>query len=119
VALSSPSAPPQSAPQVSEPTTPIKPSEALRLGRLTHPVRIRGSMFSADGRGACAVGAIARGLGFESDHEVGSLTEALDAGEYVWYRGLPSDVANKVMILNDDRNWTDDQIVAWLREQDL
>jgi hypothetical protein len=47
-----------------EPTTPIKPSEALRLGRLVRPERCSVTMFDAY-HGACALGAMAVGLGFD------------------------------------------------------
>lgn len=46
-----------------EPRTPIKPSEALRLGRLIRPLdNPRGEWFGRDGS-ACALGAITIGWG--------------------------------------------------------
>jgi hypothetical protein len=47
-----------------ETVTPIKPSEALRLGRVLMPREVAGDYF--DGLdGACAIGAMAVGWGFE------------------------------------------------------
>jgi len=46
-----------------ETVTPIKPSEALRLGRLVRPLRIEGRLFRGT-NGACALGAIAVGFGW-------------------------------------------------------
>jgi hypothetical protein len=40
-----------------ETVTPIKPSEALRLGRLIRPEHVTASMFDGE-RGACALGAM-------------------------------------------------------------
>ena len=45
-----------------ETVTPIKPSEALRLGRLVRPVQ--SYLWLEDDNGACACGAIATGWGF-------------------------------------------------------
>jgi hypothetical protein len=47
-----------------EPTTPIKPSEALRLGRLIVPTSKGGTPFSKAGE-ACAIGAMYVGYGGE------------------------------------------------------
>lgn len=57
-----------------EEVTPIKPSEALRLGRLVRPYESPGVLF-ADGIAACAIGAMAVGYGWHeanprSDSEV-------------------------------------------------
>jgi|SRR6185369_17671706 len=49
-----------------ETVTPIKPSEAIRLGRLARPLRPRpGLMFGP--QAACAIGAMAVGLGYGGD----------------------------------------------------
>lgn len=45
-----------------ETVTPIKPSEALRLGRLEYPEHIAG-VYLAGNKAACAIGAIAAGWG--------------------------------------------------------
>lgn len=45
-----------------EPTTPIKPSEALRLGRLLAPRQTAGVLSDGAG-GACAIGAMLIGWG--------------------------------------------------------
>jgi hypothetical protein len=52
-----------------EPTTPIKPSEALRLGRLIRPKHAPCSLFEDDDA-ACAVGAMVVGWGFSGDDTV-------------------------------------------------
>jgi hypothetical protein len=46
-----------------ETVTPIKPSEALRLGRLLRPVKCTGSWTHGD-NAACALGAMDIGWGF-------------------------------------------------------
>lgn len=48
-----------------EPTTPIKPSEAIQLGRLMRPVHVRGTAFNAQGDGVCTIGAMFVGYGFD------------------------------------------------------
>ena len=50
-----------------ETVTPIKPSEALRLGRLIAPRYVIGQFF-AEGA-ACALGAMARGWGYDGDSD--------------------------------------------------
>ena len=50
------------APAPVEVVTPIKPSEALRLGRLRFPVRVDGYWFDPDNKAAaCALGAMHAG----------------------------------------------------------
>lgn len=51
---------------VLEPTTPIKPSEALRLGRLIRPIHCMGVEFLGEDS-ACAIGAIHIGWGGTPD----------------------------------------------------
>lgn len=49
-----------------EPTTPIRPSEALRLGRLIRPIEAEvGETLYAGRKRACALGAMALGYGFD------------------------------------------------------
>ena len=54
-----------------EPTTPIKPSEALRLGRLVRPLRTPYEALHGDD-GACANGAMAIGWGYAGDSDIGA-----------------------------------------------
>jgi hypothetical protein len=58
-------------PQTVEEVYPIKPSEALRLGRLTRPRHIV-RMYMSGNDGACAIGAIAQGwaMGPITAHQV-------------------------------------------------
>lgn len=51
-----------------ETVTPIKPSEALRLGRLLEPRRASGNAFSD--AGACALGAIHLGWGGDRNDDI-------------------------------------------------
>lgn len=55
---------PVTAPAI-EPTTLIKPSEAIRLGRLTLPRFMRGGWRDKEAQAACTVGAMAEGLGIQ------------------------------------------------------
>lgn len=49
-----------------EPTTPRKPSEALRLGRLLRPILMQRSFWRGEHE-ACTIGAILTGLGLEEE----------------------------------------------------
>lgn len=51
-----------------EPTTPIKPSEAIRLGRLIRPVPCSGYAIGGANE-ACALGAMALGWGGQEDDD--------------------------------------------------
>ncbi len=86
-----------------ETTTPMKPSTALRLGRLIRPRRTLGTGWDGED-GACAVGAISAGYGFD------------DA-----YGALSLLVPHSAMTIfhNDIDEWSDDQIVAWLESLGL
>lgn len=118
-------------PAVAEPTSPIKPSEALRLGRLIRPVRIENEFY--EGRtGACALGAIATGYGEgpldgEDTYNVmatGPKTDVLEhhradcPGEHTGngyaFGAKGWQVWEVLHHLNDDHHWSDDQIVDWL-----
>ena len=53
-----------------EVVTPVKPSEALRLGRLVYPEHITG-LFTDGERAACALGAMCAGWGIPLTHHIG------------------------------------------------
>lgn len=109
-----------------EVVTPIKPSEALRLGRLTRPLPRRGRRFDFDGQSACAVGAMQIAYGADgtlySDADWASL-EVLGAQfprhSKCPVEGWPYDGYDIVWHLNDVHWYTDDQIVAYLESLGL
>lgn len=90
-----------------EVTTPIKFSQALRLGRLTHPRPLRG-MFYDGADGACALGAIILGLG------VLLATLPYIAAGPCPVCGWSHGAGGMTLHLNDDHHWSDDQIVTFL-----
>lgn len=100
-----------------EVVTPIKPSEAIRLGCLTKPVQTFGTTFDRT-TGACVVGAMVVGFG------AGRLPEgAWDAiiaapcplgcvkRERTWSSEVGPSVAAH---LNDDHRWSRERIADWL-----
>lgn len=108
---------PASAPETVpfEPTTPIKPSEAIRLGCLIAPVQAFGGWFPSNDS-ACALGAMQ--IGFGGGRIVGfGWPEA-----YTKFRQnvrLPLDgemlrSGHALMVLNDRDHWTRERIADWL-----
>jgi hypothetical protein len=96
-----------------EPTTPIKPSEALRLGRLVRPVQVFGHF--RDGLlGACAYSAMA--IGADGNYE---LFDQLPKFPRCPACGNGYSGAGMILHFNDDHKWSDDQIVAWLESLGL
>lgn len=101
-----------------EPTTPIKPSEALRLGRLVRPRRAKGALFRGK-YAACAVGAMALGYGYDKP---GRMNEADTAKVYAFVRrrirmagwtgagGMVKDIFKA-----NDCGYSDDDIATMLR----
>lgn len=99
-------------PVTPERVSPLKPSEALRLGRLIRPVRCSGRFFR-DANAACANGAIAVGLGYEPPLSNESYTADEHAISFIEER-WPSFPWIDVFIRNDIHHWSDDQIAAYL-----
>jgi hypothetical protein len=60
-----------------ETVSPIKPSEALRLGRLTRPLRSARLLFAGTDA-ACALGAMALGWGLDDPGDVGDPVDDTD-----------------------------------------
>ena len=109
------------APAPIETVTPIKPSEAIRLGCLTTR-----QTFKAYGSGeeACAMGAMVVGLGCvpnQDDYVPRSRAALLaeHAINTVSNKGCPvrscSPAADNIVVhLNDDHRWSREQIADWL-----
>lgn len=112
-----------------ETVTPIKPSEAIRLGILLAPTPITGCFF--DGRGgACALGAMALGFGYdgpqkhtddqgpnESDPYVlvgDRLPKRLPVPSGTEYVYDKADAAGTIYALNDSEGWSRERIADWL-----
>lgn len=108
------------APTVAEPTTPIKPSEALRLGRLIRPERSTGKLFAGDSA-ACALGAIKVGFGEPPNEDyTGVLFDMLSGKSHcpdskcTQYASEAAALYSLVWHLNDGHEWSDNQIAGWL-----
>ena len=113
-----------------ETVTPIKPSEAIRLGCLT-TTPTTGSFFDGHG-GACALGAMAIGFGYDGprnhvdDHGpdesdpydliAAHLTRLpVPVGtEYLYGITAESDPASVIYALNDSEGWSRERIADWL-----
>lgn len=119
---------PAVAPEV---TTPIKPSEALRLGRLTRPNYTEARLWSGE-TGACALGAILEGIGWGGGSQSTGYTLIQERFPILYQRdnGCPDPdchaptLAGPLLLdttyhLNDDHHWSDAQIGAWLESLGL
>lgn len=100
-----------------EKVTPIKPSEAIRLGCLAFPVQHFGGL--AQGNRACAMGAMYAGYG-DSPHSPGITSES-EAGFFQLKEAHLScpecdlkDDDIPVAHLNDDHRWSRERIADWL-----
>lgn len=110
---------PAVAPEV---TTPIKPSEALRLGRLTRPVRLTNGQFQSGMDGACALGAIHAGLGLDPWDSGDQMAWIKVLGQVPGDCPMGCDVSiflRGIAHLNDEHLWSDAQIGAWLESLGL
>lgn len=92
----------------SERTTPIRPSEAIRLGCLLAPVQSFGAYMDGEGT-ACASRAM----------HLGGLRTKADFDAVGWRRlGCPVEdhpsPGNVMAHLNDDHRWTREAIADWL-----
>jgi hypothetical protein len=112
-----------------ETVTPLRPSEALRLGRLTRPRRAIGD-FLVGNDGACALGAIATGAGAsgvaESDIQkmlrdiyirfphLKDTAECPAPVHNIYLTHGPMPIANILLTLNDYHKWSDEQMCDWL-----
>lgn len=118
---------PQEEPRPLEPVTPILPSEALRLGRLTRPRKVNCNTFY-ESVGACALGAMAIGYGMPDPGDVGRNSSLeLDHAAY----GVVAEAAfggnithpdfARVWRLNDSTSDADGDaaVLAYLRERSL
>lgn len=129
VLIPSPTAEPQTEPQTTpetrpETVTPIRPSEAIRLGTITAPTPIRGRLFDGHG-GACALGAMAIGLGLAQTDGGGAGGVSDDEVMEALGRALPPQLPHPeryaigptvavVASLNDSCGWSRQRIADWL-----
>lgn len=119
-----------------ETVTPLRPSEAMRLGCLTTR---QGTMVLASGdRYACALGAMLIGYGFDRDrlHAENALDDVLPEGHPLlerfervgrvedWYHcpvrrcsRQSSDLEAAVIHLNDGHTWKRERIADWLEQE--
>lgn len=116
---------PETRPATLEPTTPIRPSEALRLGRLVRPVEAEPfeTLFGEPNR-ACALGAMAVGYGFDPSHGEPTLAYNLVAGRTGWsFDDLPDDSLKAVWSRFDEARMDgrsgDAAVLAYLEARGL
>lgn len=101
-----------------ETVTPIKPSEAIRLGCLLRPLQAFGTIADTRG-GVCALGAMmfgfgADGMGF---HVARVTVSDLPCPACGRIRGA-ADLFTPAH-LNDDHRWSRERIADWLEAQGL
>jgi len=105
-----------------EPTTPIKPSEAIRLGCLIAPVQIFNDGYVDGAGGACGVGAGVLGMGWDASRHFGRFGRfemLLDGLPPVCpVAGCEFEEGN-IVHLNDDHRWSRERIADWLADQGL
>lgn len=103
-----------------EPTTPIKPSEAIRLGCLTYPVQAFGSFRANHAGEGCAMDAMFAGLGEPEDVDLRTAVidrlaipcpDGHEHGSEAWGVGVGRSVAAH---LNDGHRWSREAIATWL-----
>jgi hypothetical protein len=100
-----------------ETVTPIKPSEAIRLGCLTTGQLINETYVDIDGARACVFGAMA--IGYGEPHRAAQMHAAIN-GHLIdsdVFRRCPESGCASVafpMHLNDDHRWSRERIADWL-----
>jgi hypothetical protein len=101
-----------------ETVTPIKPSEAIRLGCLIAPVQLRDDAYVSEyRRAACAFGAMALGYGYDwpdADREASHMYKSIRASGPCPAGGCDDPDFGDGMHLNDVHRWTRERIADWL-----
>lgn len=102
-----------------EVTTPIRPSEAIRLGCLIAPVqKFGGAHYVADNGAACVVGAGMLGMGYRLPDGPNDFEDDLQGSERDGKCPVDdcgdSDVSILAIHLNDDHRWSRERIADWL-----
>jgi hypothetical protein len=95
-----------------ETVTPLKPSEALRLGRLVYPKQCKGVEVGSDGVSACATGAMLAG-GLARINWPDRRFRCPVCGMTMTFWGVVA------LCLNDIHDWSDAQIASWLESLGL
>lgn len=98
-----------------EPTTPIKPSEAIRLGCLVSPIQMFDDLYvSDDGRESCVYGAMALGQGARGYDDVIDLAEELVVARDEDCPECGRGDEDTLVHLNDYHRWSRERIADWL-----
>lgn len=104
-----------------ETVSPIKPSEAIRLGCLIAPVQGFDRYFGNDDDSACAIGAAA--LGWSNGEWADAVEADRDIADRIINLRCPHPGClihlASVPILNDNHRWSRERIADWLAEQGL
>ena len=101
---------------LSEPVTRIRPSEAIKLGRLTRPIKTPYHMFEG-GDGACTFGALT--IGILGPEYSDTITVEQHQTWNKWWISLPEPVRNylqKIPMYFDNRIKNEEQIITELEE---
>lgn len=110
------------APAPVETVTPIKPSEAIRLGCLIAPVQLVDDIYADEElHAACVYGAMALGMGMPwsvADAHADQLSDDPPTGEPCPVAGCQNRF-DVLLHLNDDHRWSRERIADWLAEQGL
>lgn len=104
--------------------TPIKPSEAIRLGCLLAPVQTFHEAYVdwSDPRKACAYGAMALGFGgYDNARELNAAASRLHCKDMLGSVLCPGCDLPLLSIthLNDDHRWSRERIADWLEGMGL
>ena len=138
---------PSTRPAPVETVTPLKPSEAMRIGILLYPEQAFVEMVSADGKRACALGTIEAGYGIKDTtiffpNHPGNIVHRLKlperpgdpietrnaSGRFNWFVPCPVHGCRVAALvgghsvvahLNDFHKWTRERIADWLEGQGL
>jgi hypothetical protein len=111
----------ETAPAPIETVTPMKQSEALRLGCLIAPNQLTDAFFDQRHESACAYGAMALGFGHGWNLKA---ADSLFIGDAMDYRFCPNERCGAVTgsmpaHLNDFHGWPREKIADWLETQGL
>lgn len=105
-----------------EKVTPIKPSEAIRLGCIIAPIQLFNSVYIDEQTlSACAIGAMALGMGGDWNKAHGLVNELHGSDRFDGVCPEQDCVTERAdpVHLNDTHRWSRERIADWLEEHGL